>query len=672
MTSYIIIIIQNRQLLVESLQKSINEAKIQNGTIPVRFIKMLLTGSGAAGKTSFSNLLMKKRFNSKHHSTNVVQSKHAISVSCRKAALVGLNSTQDQGVTWLEMDDSSQMSYLKQVLLQTNRSDKDQREVLPTESPHVTTTKSTITAENQSDVSDHDSSIKKDYTNIAKSLRQSVNSLTSLIPSHSQWSQWSVKGIYDGVKQKSADLFGSSAVKSEKLTCFKSLVETQHTTKATIPTHHPGEELNIITILDTGGQPEYIHLLPTVNVHPMITFIVHDLSKSLDDQVSVEYSEHGKHTFKPYSLQYSNLDMIKFLMSSINDSLEKTASQIPRLVTVRGTDTSSYICCVGTHADKVDPELVNEIDSKLANMVEKLDCKASVWLNKSDGVLFSVDNTTAGKSGNAEDPTATLIRNEIESLSLRKDVYEVPITWMLLEFEIRQVCTEREKPYIAFQECVSIALQSNLISDVQQVKNALIYHHLLGVLLYYPEVPGLCDFIIIDHQWLFDKLSQIVCFTYKKSPANQQATNQLKYHGILSKELLQNLKWEDDLKQDYFIWLLVEMNIIAEVPRKIGAGADFFIPCVLPTYTSQPTGDDLLSKYGCLQGEPLLIQFISKLLPRGFFCCLVVKILQHLPNGWSQFTSQKDTCHTYSNLITFSLPHAYVLSLLDKLSYLEV
>ena len=68
--------------------------------------------------------------------------------------------------------------------------------------------------------------------------------------------------------------------------------------------HQPGEVLNIITLLDTGGQPQYIHLLPTINIYPTVTFVVHDLSKSLDDQVLVEYSQQGKHMFTPYHLSY--------------------------------------------------------------------------------------------------------------------------------------------------------------------------------------------------------------------------------------------------------------------------------------------------------------------------------------------------------------------------------
>ena len=164
--------------------------------------------------------------------------------------------------------------------------------------------------------------------------------------------------------------------------------------------------LNVIILLDTGGQPEYIHLLPTVNIHPMINFVIHDLSKSLEDQVLVEYSEHGKHIFEPYHLKYSNFDMIKFLMSSINDSIERTSSQVPQLVTIPGKNNNSYLCCVGTHADRVGPDIIQHTDSQLTAMVEKLDCKAAIWENENGGVLFPVDNTTAGD--NAKDPMQTL------------------------------------------------------------------------------------------------------------------------------------------------------------------------------------------------------------------------------------------------------------------------
>ena len=635
-----------------------NKAKKEKGKVTIRFNKILFTGSGAAGKTCFSYLLMKTKFTGLHHSTNIVQAKHAVSV--KKAVVLGSNRTDDQSIVWLEMDNDSQISHLRQILLSLEVSkSQTAKEFMPAS----------------------DSVSQLPQINNASPLKQATNKVTinkeyttSIRKEESKFSETPTKMHYVthkylSIAERAVGLF-QRPVKSEKLVSFDTFV--QNSIDSSIlkrDFHYSGEVLNIITLLDTGGQPEYIHLLPTVNVHPMVTFVVHDLSKSLEDQVIVEFSEQGRLVFEPYHLKYSNFDMIKFLMSSINDSLERR-SQVPEMTAALGNDNKSYVCCIGTHADKVGLDIIKNVDSQLTAMIEKLDCKASIWQNDDGGVLFPVDNTTAGND-KKEDPKANCIRKEIDKLARYRDVYELPITWMMFEMEIRQVCTNKRKAYILFEECCLIAQQSNLISDKEEVRNALIYHHLLGVLLYYPEVVGLCDYVIVDHQWLFDRISCIVCFTFKQSH-DFHAAKQLKYNGILSNELLEKLKFEEEMKKEYFIALLVEMNIVAPIKGENGNKEDYFIPYILPTYTGQSQCDDFLSQYGSLQGKPFLIQWKSNLLPRGFFCCLVVDVLQKLPKGWGCLFTQKNTHHTYCNLITFRLQNAYSLSLIDKLSYLEV
>ncbi|XP_065907255.1 uncharacterized protein [Dysidea avara] len=645
----LVLIRQRKKHVTGMLQRNLDRAKSQGGKIPVRFIKLLFTGSGAAGKTSFSNLLMKNKISKVHHSTGVVNARHAVSV--RKGVLLGSKEVDTKGVVWFEMDIASEIAYFRQVLLSSRRS-------VPAKAKP-----SSVDAPQRSSSSDNK---HKQTDNAVKSPKQLDK------PPSPGNQNTALANPPSSVSQSISSWFSKPKVKSDHLETFDTVVNDALHSHLSVNKliHRPGEVLNIITLLDTGGQPEYIHLLPTVNVNPMVNFIVHDLSKGLKQQVLVEYSEHGQHIFEPYHLRYSNLDMIKFLMSSVNDSLEKPSCQVPQLVKTQGKNTTSYLCCIGTHSDRVTSESIQATDNTLTEMVEILDCKAAVWQNKEGGILFPVNNTTAG-SDKAEDPIAELIRNKIEMLASEKEVYELPITWMLFELEVRQVCSKQNKSYISFQECISIALRSKLITDIEQIKSALLYHHLLGVLLYYSEVPGLCDYVIIDHQWLFDKLSSIVSWTFRPS-SNIRAKNKLKYDGILSKELLQELNWTEELKEEYFLSLLVEMKIIAPIQRDDGAGDDYFIPYVLPTCTSQSQSGDILSQYGYLQGEPLLIQFISNLLPRGFFCCLVVQIIQQLPKDWNPLFFKKDTYHTYSNLTTFRLPGAYCLSLMDKLSYLEI
>ena len=609
------------------LKQRLNIVKRQHGTIPVRFLKIFFTGSGASGKTSFIQLLLKKKFNENHHSTNVVHTNHAVSV--RTAAFHG-SSLKSGEVNWIEMDLGQEVNLLRSVLLSPDLSNTK---------PSSKSTKSNVLERPNPPVTTDVPSIKRSY----RPPKQHSSVFRNVLP----------------------DVFKPS-IKEAKVTTFNNMLDSSSPETVT---HQPGEVLNIITVLDTGSQPEYIHLLPTINICPTITFIVHDLSKSLDDPVLVEYSQHGEHVFVPYHLNYSNMDMIKLLMSAANDSVERPPSDIPHLVATPGSSNISYICFVGTHADRVPKEVVIKTEKQVSTLVNNTKCKTTVWHKEDGNLLFAVDNTTAGKDN--EDPMANVLRTRIEELAKEVDVYELPLMWMLLQLEIQQNCAKRQKSYITVNECIKIAKDTGLISNKDEVKSVLLYYHLLRVLIYFEDVPGLCDYVIVDHQWWFDKLSNIISSAFQQSKLKFQAVQRLKYEGILSQELLQCIHWKDEIKEKFFLSLLVYMKIVATVTTGYDNKEQYFIPFVLPSYNPKQH-IDVLAQYGHLQGEPFLIQFQSGLIPRGLFCSLVVELIQNPPKGWQPHLSKKEMLHAFSNLISFSLLNHYSLSLLDKLSYLEV
>ena len=85
---------------------NLNKAKKNNGIIPVRFLKIVVAGIGAVGKTSFIHLLMKKRFNQDHHSSNILSINH----------LVSFQIPNDK-VTWVFLDSELIAGYLQSMLL---------------------------------------------------------------------------------------------------------------------------------------------------------------------------------------------------------------------------------------------------------------------------------------------------------------------------------------------------------------------------------------------------------------------------------------------------------------------------------------------------------------------------------------------------------------------------
>ena len=539
-------------------------------------------------------------------------------VSLRKAAF----HKDEQKVVCVEMDSNLEMKHLHTALLSDNLPSKQ-------------------SAPAQRDQHNYENTNEKITQKVQKkSQGGEPQQLFTAQPISKQVSKTKV------AKQWFSGLFTKSVI-VKNLSVFNPIVEgSVESSYDSTTTHQPGDVLNIVTSLDTGGQPQYIHLRFTVNIYPTVNFVIHDLTKSLDDQVLVEYSEHRKHTFHPYHLNFTNLDMIKLLMSNTNNCLEMP-SQAP------GYDKNSFLCFVGTHADKVR---TNKI---IKALIKKTDCKALILLNEGVNILFPVDTTTAGDK-RIEDPNKDVY-----------DVYELPIMWMLLELEIQQVCTNSKKLHVLFTECVALAKAIHLMSNPEEVKNALIYHHLLGVLIFFQEISGLRDYVIIDHQWWFDTLSNIISFSFRKDNDCHGVVHRLKYKGILCREILQKVEWEGDINEEYFLLLLSYSKIIAPLHTKSNQKDEFFIPCILLAFAVQQR-DTILQRYGDLQVEPLLMQFKSGILPRGLFCCLAVHLLQSPPLEWQPHFIKDNDYHVFINLITFTLPNVFSLSHLDTVSHLEI
>ena len=437
---------------------------------------------------------------------------------------------------------------------------------------------------------------------------------------------------------------------------------------------------DVLTLLDTGGQPQFINMLPAINSSAMITFIVHNMHggvKSLSDKVTVTHgNEKGKRSFSSYSMQYTNLELMKVLMSLTNDTHLRNSQFIDSICAIKG-ETTSYLSFIGTHADRMTDEEISEIDQKLSMTINEAKIE-NVWkINDQYEYLIPVDNTTAGTEN--EDENASIIRAELSELQQKRDVYDVPITWIIMELEIRKQCQEKNCSYISYSEVCNMCRQSNLLQEEELIKDALKFHHSLGVLLYFEKVQGMNDFVITDHQWLFNRLTKLVCYTFqgKLIPNNVDLDN-FKYEGILSTKLIPKIGLElGDIKIQYFLNLLIHLGIIAPIKEETGT-TSYFMPSILPTYTDEV--DKHLQQYGSqvvrindydIDINPLLIQFSTGTLPRGVFCCLAVQLLQD-NLSWKLRRSEQNKCRTFNNLITFRTPCRHSISLIDRVFYLEI
>ena len=633
------------------------KAKQENQVIDFQHIKILLTGSAAVGKTSFCRLLFGSKFLNDYESTEIMETKQAVSIMSF-TMLEQKSSQKHKEVVWLKLDPKNQRAHFKSLLkcrmFRENKVEIDQ-ETLP------------ITLDEDMSTSDK---INKSITKTVELHTNKRDGSTDIDTSSDTGENMDTNAD----TKVDADIENTSENIHLKSTFTKHEPQTDIENK--ILSNDPLDEdlminksdaVKLITVIDTGGQPEYIHMLPTINNCPTINFVVHDMTKGLDDPVIVQYKSKHNKNFADYPLHYSNLDMIGLLMSLTTDSLEQPTKPTPTNTRL-SIPNKSYIGFVGTHKDKIEEKCcadkIAAINERLTCLVNERNCEFAV-MPAENGILFPVDNTTAG-AGDKEDPVVKELRQKVENFINKLAASNVtnnhlPITWMILELELQELHEDYGTRYITYEEYKRIATEkASMVSE--EVEESLQHFDFLGVFLHFKQVIGLCDYVIIDHQWLFDSLATIMHLSPDDIDfQDHHFKEQFKERRLLTKTELHIINWNNNLHLEYFFNLLIYLKVIATIV--LNDAEYYYMPCVLSSTIQYQ------DKYIFLYSAPLLVQFSSGFLPRGFFCSLVVHLLQNLPAGWDH---QLHNIEHFSNVITFQLPDKSFLRLHDKTSYLEV
>jgi len=438
---------------------------------------------------------------------------------------------------------------------------------------------------------------------------------------------------------------------------------------------------DILTLLDTGGQPQFINMLPAVNTSATVTFVVINMlhvlrAKGFDERVLVHHYKNGIKSYEPYPLNYTNKDLIKCLTALLKDSIVKDVP-LPGVLPAspsENDDHKSHLCFVGTHLDQVNKEDVDKVNKEVEKLIVQLENSDSVSVWNYGQALFTVDNTVAGKSELLDGTIVDQIRSEIKAIMDKKATYEVPVTWMILEMEIRLTCGKQKQHYITIFDVIKLYKKlipgcDNDTAEVQ-VKAALRFHHMFGILLYFHEVPGMDKFVIFNPQWLFTNLTNFVCCSFDRTIVDHKAYKNLKSKGILSKSLIDKINTVSlgGIKLDSFLELLKYLNIITQYPTN--DSSDYLMLAILDSFKDNES--DLLKYMPPLDGVEFIIQFHSGTLPRGVFCCLIVQLVQKVESWRLQVELCGKRC-IYSNFVAFCAAESgqYIL-LLDKVSHLEI
>ena len=260
------------------------------------------------------------------------------------------------------------------------------------------------------------------------------------------------------------------------------------------------EKLELVHMVDTGGQPELLETLPSLIQHSHLAILVLNLMFGLDEHPSIDYHEEGKAYKREIPSQYSNRQIIQKLASTLQ---AKRVSQ-----------NDEQCCCilvVATHRDCI-PE------DELEDRVKAFDTALRVILLPSSNeelICFSANQIlfvlNLKNPENEDMVQLDLIRSKI-SESKAGELLKIPGSFLVFEQLLMEFAEkEVKRDILHLSECVLIG--EKLKMNAEEVEAALIFFHRQFTLLYFHQV--LPNLVFMRPQIPLDCINSIVRFSYK-------------------------------------------------------------------------------------------------------------------------------------------------------------
>ena len=369
-----------------------------------------------------------------------------------------------------------------------------------------------------------------------------------------------------------------------------------------IPKVNPSNSLfddDWIHLIDSGGQPQFLDVLPLLFHTESLHIVVTRLDQQLDDKPEVHFHRNGKDVYLfPDHLILTNRQLIE------------RACQMAKAQATSGK-FAPKVLVVGTHKDLlgIDSEAkIKKINKELKEVLQKYD---DVLICKSrDEIIFAI-NAMAPVGEERRQCTEELQKCILNAAVEIGDEIKIPLRWLVFQLHL-----DKRGAIVHISECYKTG--KILGMDKKEVESALKYFHKVALLLYYPKhVPNLV-FTRMDP--LIGRLSRLITASF---PGCSVSTpyDRLRLQGLFHKTFLdtvfEGIYRSEELSNNDFLKLLECLKIAVPVENN-----NYFLPSAL---SLKPPVDDSPFPMSCV---PLVFTWNKQFLPHGFFLTFVVELLQ--------------------------------------------
>ena len=418
--------------------------------------------------------------------------------------------------------------------------------------------------------------------------------------------------------------------------------------------------VDMIYLLDCGGQPQFQSVLPLLFGEPTTMMFVTKLSERLDHHPQIAFYEQGKPLAQPYPSLLSHEEILKRSVQALQSRVHadgESQSTTPSLLVV-GSFRDRERWCSETRADK---------NKRLISLLSPALQKHLVFYG--DDLIFPVN---AKKPGKEDRKVASELRKTILQAASSLEPEEIPLGWYVLDIALHRLASFLGRGILTRQECLQVAHKLHVTEEGFEA--ALDHLSKLNVILYFRSV--LPNLVFCSPQVLLDKLTELVRYNYQLRTTQTAIADRIfmfRDKGLVTLEFLEEFSehYEPDLFTPTDLLQLLEHRLII---AKVEEGM-YFMPFILPDLPP-----DQVDRHRVQPSSPaaaLVVIFPGGVVPTGSFCALVASLLstQHPPH-WELLPSPtnpgRPEC-VFRNCIKFKLPDGAPgsLTLVDSFAYIE-
>ena len=383
---------------------------------------------------------------------------------------------------------------------------------------------------------------------------------------------------------------------------------------------------------DTGGQPEFMDMLPALTISPALYLLFCKLIDDLKSRYIVSYLSPSGESTTPLQSTNTVEEMLLTALASIScfESYSSISGDETMANELLVSDKKSIAYVIGTYRDKVSEQELDEFDRKLQSSIRSTDFfrEDLVQFSSEHRMVLPIDNMYGG-----DDEIKQVRKFLEEGMKRHFNKLRIPVAWLVLSLCLRK----REERTASLQSVLQLA--GELGMPEQEAKAALWFlHHYAGVLMYFPELEELKGTVICDTQIIYDSATYLIVNTFRFGQVSITASERFRETGQFSLEDIKTVT--SSVSGDYIplvklVKLLEHLNIIAPVIKSNPKHSQvtsppsseiYFMPCVLQNATHEELDTWWARASNPLSPAPLFIRYKCGYAPIGVFPAMIASL----------------------------------------------